>query len=44
MPVTFVYRFVSFAADSKLGHCGIYQSDTTAAEVKRFVEEISKSS
>ena len=39
-----VVRFVRYAAEDKLGHCGIYLAESTTAEVKRFVEEISKSS
>jgi hypothetical protein len=34
---------VSYSADEKLGHCGIYLSDKTAPEVQRFLEEITKS-
>jgi hypothetical protein len=35
---------VRYAAEAKLGHCGIYQAESTADEIKRFVEEISKQS
>jgi hypothetical protein len=33
---------VRFAAEDRLGHCGIYQAESIAEEIKRFVEEISK--
>jgi hypothetical protein len=35
---------VRYAAGEKLGHCGIYQSESTDDEIRRFVEEISKQS